>query len=196
MNEKIAAGQPIDSMLLPIPSIQIYGYELTEKLTKEKIDLLIQWGSTFENKIVQLFDGEQIVSIKQLEIGFARAFRANRLKTMIAKNLEIEISLWVAGTRLIKTAFERVGISSETNYLLIAISQISEASTDEIPEHNLFELQKMLPKSQSWTYKRPKDAKILADKYDIDFNLINKELTIEELENYILQKMALLTVLL
>jgi tRNA threonylcarbamoyladenosine modification (KEOPS) complex Cgi121 subunit len=185
---------PNDYKLLTIPSLNIQGFALLEKLSKEKIDSLVKWSSTVENRIVQFFDGEKIVSKKQLEVGFARALRSVEQNKMIAKNIEIELALWVAGTRLIKTAFERVGISSKTKYLLV-VSIDEDSSDKEIPGNYFSELQKILPENQSWSYKRPKNVSFIAEVYNIDLEPFDNKLEMDVLENYVLQKISLLTVL-
>ena len=144
---------------------------------------------------MQFFDGKRIVSKKQLQTGFARALRSAKQNKMIAKNLGVELALWVAGTRLIKTAFERVGISSKTRYLLV--TSINKDGTDdaEIPEKKISELKKLLPENNPWVYKQPSDVSFIADLYQINLSPFEKELKMDDLENYVLQKISLLTVL-
>jgi len=114
---------------------------------------------------------------------------------MIAKNINVELALWVAGTRLIKTAFERVAISSKTNYLLVVSVDQDGSSNAKISDNYLDELHKILQKSQTWSYKQPNDVNLIAELYEINLNPIEKELEMADLENYILQKISLLTVL-
>jgi len=45
--------------LLTIPSLHVQGYELSEELTRERIDSLVEWSCNIDNPIVQFFDGEK-----------------------------------------------------------------------------------------------------------------------------------------
>ncbi|MHA1911226.1 MAG: KEOPS complex subunit Cgi121 [Candidatus Kariarchaeaceae archaeon] len=184
-----------DYKLLTIPSLHILRYDLSEELTKDKINSLVEWSSTVDNRIVQFFDADRIVCEKQLEVGFARALRASKQNKMIAKNIEIELALWVAGTRLIRTAFERVGISAITKYLLVVSVDKDGSDNAKIPDSYLSELQQILPENQFWSYKKPNKVDFISDIYEINLTPFEKGLEMDDLENYILQKIALLTVL-
>jgi tRNA threonylcarbamoyladenosine modification (KEOPS) complex Cgi121 subunit len=184
-----------DFKLLTIPSLHIQGFNLSNNLTKDRIDSLVKWSSTIENRIVQFFDGEKIVSVKQLEVGFARALRSVEQNKMIAKNVEVELALWVAGTRLIKTAFERVGISSKTKYLLVVSVNKDGSDIAKIPDNYSNEFQKIIQDNQEWNYKKPTNIDLISEVYEINLNPFEKELKMSDLENYVLQKIALLTVL-
>jgi len=179
--------------LLSIPSLQIYGFELAEHLSKEMIDSLVKWSNAFESRIIQFFDGERIISKKQLEVGFARALRSADQKKMIAKNIEVELALWISGTRLIQTAFEKVGMSSKTKYLLVASVNKDDSNT-KVPDNYFSELQNNLPESQPWTYKKPTNIGFLAEVYEIDLKPLDSNIKLDDLEKYILQKVTLLTV--
>jgi len=184
-----------DLKLLVIPTLHVQGFELSNNLSKEQIDSLVKWSNAIDDRIVQFFDGNRIVSKRQLEIGVARALRSIKQDKMIAKNVEVELALWVAGTRLIKTAFERVGISSKTKHLLV-VGVSKDGSNDAKIQDSFFnELQKILPDNQVWKFKEPINVDFIAEIYEIDLKPLDDNLSMADLENFVLQKISLLTVL-
>ncbi len=114
----------------------IFGARVTSgKLQLKKIIKQVQDFSNKNDIVIQLFNADFIFGKDHLYTAYKHAKRAFDQDKAIAKTLDMEILLYVAGEYQIKNALAKVGISENTTnlaFILVGSGEIQEEKIDNL----------------------------------------------------------------
>lgn len=171
--------------------VLVFAGSLVSKLNPSNLSMILnQITSRFNLLASQLFDNRYVWGYRHLYSAIWHAQNALKNNRMIAKTLSMEVLLYTAGQRQIKKAIELLGVKETT----IDIAGLLLAEKDDQLINANIQLQKELGLKPNLDLLNDFSSK---NKYLIEM-LVNEgfpayKFTFTEVENAILQRIALLT---
>ena len=139
----------------------------------------------------QLFDHRLIWGYRHIHSALWHAIKADKAGSMISKSLPMEIMLFAAGCRQIKKAIELIGIQEDTNKIIGVLLASKESSLSESYSNVKKKLKFQSDLTVIDTYSEKKEA-VLKHLVDEGYTPLT-ELSDQDIEKVLLQKVALLT---